>query len=251
MVQDNKELFTKAEKMKFIRKSILKITLEEVSIKLGFSNKSSVYRIESENDEKFKDKNFYAFCGAYNIPTVIFEDKSITLTDEIQQLVQKHKEKIKQFSKDEFLEKHLGKWYWYGYSNSPKISGKDIFYSYCKIFFDPKEGYLIEIKEVSIENNLKIDFSSKGVLTRCGLQISARLLTTDYEEELNMTWKYNEYIVLNGIIFGVKTGYTMRGNSSATKCLFLRETVSDSRAKELLGDREFIEIDDRYTNNIN
>jgi transcriptional regulator with XRE-family HTH domain len=246
------KLRTAGEKMRFIRTNILKLSLEKIANKLGYADKSSISKIEKEDAIASNMRQFYMFCGAYNIPSEIFEKEEINSCIKIENILEKHKPKTEVFTRDEFLEKHLGKWYWYGYANAPELANKKIIVSLCTISFSSQMGYEINIEEIDphkIDSKIKYDF--KGKLTRCDSQINARLFAIEYKEETNMTWIYNNYIDLNDLIFGVKIGYTMRGTAFASKALFSKKKLDDSQAKHLLGEKEIIEIDDRYIKKIN
>jgi transcriptional regulator with XRE-family HTH domain len=246
-------LYKSGDKMKFIREKILICSIEEVAERLGYSDKSSISKIETENIASPNIRSYYMFCGAYNIPAEIFDRKDGMLEQEIENIVRNHKAKTEKASRDEFLDKYIGDWQYYAYTNVPKTAERDIIHSVYKIRFDENKGYLAEnIDEyIGEKTETYIDFIYKGTLTRTGLQINMRMTAISHDEEVTITWMHNASAPLNYIVFAVKTAYSMRGNALASKCIFHRNSIGTDKAKQYLRKKELIEIDCRYFNKIN
>jgi transcriptional regulator with XRE-family HTH domain len=247
------ELKTSGEKMQFIRKHILRLSLEAVAKKLGYSDKSSISKIEKNNATASNMRHFYMFCGAYNIPSEIFEKKEINSSREITNILEKHKSKTEGFTRDKFLDTYIGKWYLYLYTNIPNKAGNQIMFATYTINFSKQHGYIVQSIDEYDKNTTSPnkEFEYKGTLKINGLQVTMKNSAVYHNEEVNITWKHCDYIELNKIVFAVLTAYTMRGYIFATKCIFSTTKISFKEAERYLKQKELIEMNDKYISSIN
>ena len=120
MDENSNTLFYSEEKLKYVSK-ILNLKTKDIANKLGVQD-SFISKLYDYRAGKLKPIHLYAFSKAYNIPMVIFEDKSIDSEEKVKEIFESYQNNQSIFkNKDmKILDELIGDWYMYSYPSNLK-----------------------------------------------------------------------------------------------------------------------------------
>jgi transcriptional regulator with XRE-family HTH domain len=117
MSYENEMLYQKEDKLTYIIK-FLNLKSKEVAKKLEISP-AMMAKLMNPTYGVLKMLHVYAFCKAYNVPLVIFEDKHINTTDRVENILTQEQEVSSIFyPNNEILDEIVGDWYMYSYPST-------------------------------------------------------------------------------------------------------------------------------------
>ncbi len=120
MDEDSNALFYNEEKLKYLSK-ILNLKTKEIAKKLGVQD-SFISKLYDNGAGKLKPIHLYAFSKAYNIPMIIFEDKSIDSEAKVKKILESYQSNKSIFKNKDMilLDELVGDWYMYSYPSNLK-----------------------------------------------------------------------------------------------------------------------------------
>ena len=133
MNEDSNILSYNEEKLKYLSK-LLNLKTKDIAKKLGVQD-SFISKLYDYRSGKLKPIHLYAFSKAYNIPMVIFEDKSIESEEKVKEILESYQSNNSIFkNKDmKLLDELIGDWYMYSYpSNLKQAELWEVKTTFCK-----------------------------------------------------------------------------------------------------------------------
>jgi len=117
MSYENEMLYRKEDKLSYLIKT-LKLKSKDVAKKLEIST-AVMAKLMNPTYGALKMLHVYAFCRAYNVPLVIFEDEEIDSTDKVKNILTQEQELGTMFyANSQVLDEIIGDWYMYSYPST-------------------------------------------------------------------------------------------------------------------------------------
>jgi len=133
MSYDNEKLYRKEDKLAYLMK-FLNLQSKEVAKKLEISP-ATMAKLMNHTYGVLKMLHVYAFCKAYNIPLVIFEDENIDSTDKVKNILMQEQDVSSIFhANNEILDEIVGDWYMYSYPST--LWSAEVWETHTTVFED-------------------------------------------------------------------------------------------------------------------